>query len=150
MVPAVYLLTAAANVPSQACLGGSCLPTESCVFPPAGIDDDLRIAGHLYGCSPLPNATICSDARFSCPEGSFCDVASTISCVDVSGEKSSKLVKNVPSRLPQAFKQRVSAGPLPGLCETIQSSLPSFCRCQGMLDAAHFAICLKQMQLTFV
>ena len=129
-----YLLTAAAlSQASNLCLGGSCLPIESCVFPHAGIEEDLRTAGRLYGCSPLPNATICSDARFSCPEGSSCDVASAMSCLDaVSGERSSELVKNVPSRLPPAAEQQLSAGPLPGLCETIQSSLPSFCRCQGM------------------
>jgi len=117
MIKTIFLLAAVAAVSAITdCNNGNfCQDQQTCV-------SHALNAGMKWGCSPLPQATVCRDSRFSCPSGHHCN-ETAMSCFDAQTGKSAPIVRNV-----NANTTRIANGE--GVCEIIASYLPSFCTCQ--------------------
>jgi hypothetical protein len=93
-----------------------CSASETCV-------SNIRNAGHKYACSPFPNAVVCGDSRFSCPENSICNYANH-SCDSINGR--SALATNKNSHI---VTGTIKHTPNDGLCDYLADYIPSFCQC---------------------
>lgn len=92
--------------------GYACIDNTMCVSTNSN-------AGRKFGCAPSPNAVVCADARFSCPEASHCNVMND-TCYTPSAL--APLFENLDSH-------RLASKHTGGLCGIIADDLPARCNC---------------------
>lgn len=111
---------------AQSCGNGIfCAPFQTCMSNATG-------AGLVYACSPLPNATRCLDARFSCPFSYTCIDDSK--CLSTANGNSNDAVVNVDAFEVSEFRDFGSGMKSTSfsICGPITNNfrLPNFCTCR--------------------
>jgi hypothetical protein len=102
-------------------------------------------AGAKLACSPLPNAVICNDKRFSCPAGSTC--SHKLCTPDNGGDPFTAFIsQNANYVASSTYGDGVDNLPTdaPGLkgnlgsdiCKSLIPKLPSFCMCEAYWDGS--------------
>lgn len=112
------------NIPQHCGNGISCASSQTCMSNATG-------AGLIYACSPLPNATRCMDARFSCPTASIC--VDELKCISADGNITDAII-NVDAFEVAEFRD-FGSGMKPtalSICGPITGTfrLPNFCTCR--------------------